>query len=290
MKNRKVIIEFETPAGTKRLDGIECRFQVEKMASAMMNKATVDICNLTADDIKYLTSYTSEWMAVQQHKRIRIWAGYEDDGVALIFDGDITEAKPTGIEDQWLNCKAMSGYYNNKQLISTTIQGEQTIQQICNEVASSLGLVLNFQAQQTKKIKNFSYTGDKTKIIKELNLLGDIIAYEDDGVLYVIDQGQPRQDVGIRIINENSGMIGNPEPNAMGVELKVLLDNTLKINQQIRLESKSIPAANGDYFIYELIHEGDLRGNDFYSKIKCRTFNSSASGSILGNINIKGLI
>lgn len=270
MKNRRIIIQFDTKEGMKELDGIEVKFSVEKLASAVMNKADIDICNLAAEDIEYLTTYTSQFIAIGQHKRVRIFAGYEDTGISLIFDGDIVEARPTNGPDRWLKCKALSGYYNARTPISTVVQGTQPIKNVCAAVAGFLNLSLNYMATSTKTISDFEYTGGKTKAIKELNELGDIIAYEDDGVLVVQDQGQPRTDVGIRRIDETSGLIGIPKPDAIGVECQVLLDNTIKIGQKIYLESTIIPSACGEYYIYELKHSGDLRGNEFYTEIKAR--------------------
>lgn len=155
MKQRKVIVEFQTQTGAKRLDGIEVKFNVEKVASSIMNKASIDICNLTNDDIAYLTTYTSQFMSKNVRKRIRLFAGY-DDKVSLIFDGDITEAMPDGTLDRWLKCKALTGYYNNKDNISITLYGDKTIQEICSEVASQLGLLLQYEATATKLISDFS--------------------------------------------------------------------------------------------------------------------------------------
>lgn len=270
MKNRRIIIQFDTPQGLKELDGIEVKFSVEKLASAVMNKADIDICNLATEDIEYLTSYTSQFIEIAKHKRVRIFAGYEDTGISLIFDGDIVEALPTLGPDRWLKCKALSGYYNARTPISTVVQGTQPIKNVCAAVAGFLNLSLNYMATSTKTVSDFEYTGGKTKAIKELNELGDIVAYEDDGVLVVQDIGQPRTDIGIRRIDETSGLIGIPKPDAIGVECKVLLDNTLKIGQKIYLESLVIPSSCGEYYIYELKHSGDLRGNEFYTEIKAR--------------------
>lgn len=277
MKNRKIIIQFETPAGMKELDGIEVKFSVEKLASAVMNKANIDICNLAADDIEYLTTYTSQFIAIAQHKRIRIFAGYVDTGVSLIFDGDIVEALPTNGPDRWLKCKALSGYYNARTPVSTVVQGTNSIRDVCAAVAGFCNLSLNYMATSTKTISDFEYTGGKTRAIKELNELGDIVAYEDDGVLVVQDKGEPRTDVGIRRIDETSGLIGIPKPDAIGVECQILLDNSIKIGQKIYLESKIIPSACGEYYIYELKHSGDLRGNEFYTEIKARRIRSVKS-------------
>lgn len=274
MKTRKIIIEFHTPAGDKRLDGVEVKFSVDKTMSAVMNKANIEICNLTSADIEYLTAYTSQFLVLQERKRIRIYAGYEEDGVGLIFDGDIVEAIPTSPPERWLKCKALSGYYANKDTISETLAGDIPVATVCYSCADLLGIPLIYEATSVKKVSDFSFTGDKQKIIRELNEIGDITAYEDDGSLVVLDKGQPRGTLPIRRIGEDSGLIGIPKPDAMGVSLQVFLDNALKIGQQIYLESKIIPACSGIYYIYELQHTGDLRGQDFYTNIKARRFDS----------------
>lgn len=274
MKHRKIIVEIKTPAGDKRLDGVEVKFTVAKLMSAVMNKASIDICNLAKEDIEYLTTYTSQFIAINERKRIRLFAGYEEDGVSLIFDGDVVEGMPTSPPDRWIRMKALSGYYSNKETVSKTINGDLPTMDICAEASNMLSIPMSYEATSTKKISDFSFTGDKQKIIKDLNELGDITAYEDDGVLFVVDKDKPRKSVPVRYIDENSGLVGIPKPDPIGIELTVFLDNSLKIGQQIYVESKIFPSASGVYFIYELEHTGDLRGQEFYTKIKARRFNS----------------
>lgn len=277
MKHRKIILEFKTPAGDKQLDGIEVKFSVNKLMSAVMNKADIEICNLTQEDIEYLTTYTSQFIAINQRKRVRLWAGYEEDGVSLIFDGDIVEGMPTNPPDRWIKCKALSGYYSNKEVVSKTLGGDVSVKDLCTEASNLLNLPMVFESESVKKISDFSFTGDKTKIIKDLNELGGITAYEDDGVLFVLDKDTPRKTVDVRYISETSGLIGIPKPDPIGIECTVLLDNSLKIGQRIYIESKIFPSASGEYFIYELKHSGDLRGTEFYTNIKARRFNSVAT-------------
>lgn len=280
MDKRIVIVEFSTADGQlKRLEGIECKFNVQKLMCAIMNKAQISIANLAKDDINYLTTYTSQFIAVGQHKTIKIYAGYEKTGVSQIFAGDIVRAIPTMPPDIWLNCDALSGYYLNKTPISKTISGDVPIQSVCEQTSNILGLSLNFEATIEKSISGFNFTGDQNKLIKSLNELGGITAYEDDGVLNVVNTGMPSNATGMRYINETSGMIGNPNPDPLGVEITVLLDNSLKIGQKIYLESISEPSCNGEYFIYELNHTGDLRGHDFYTRIKARRYRNGITGS-----------
>lgn len=277
LNRRKVIIQFLTASGEfKELDGIEVRFDVAKFMSSVMNKATIDICNLARSDIEFLTTYTSQYVAINQRKRIRLLAGYADTGTgaALIFDGDIIEARPTNPPDIWLHCQALSGYYNNKDNISYSYIGETPATDIIKDTADKLELSLVDgtikAAENIKKLVNWEFTGPKTQIISELNQIGDYEIFEDDGKLIVTDYNSPRYDIDEVFIDESRGMIGIPNPDAVGVSLRVLLDNTLKIKQRIYLQSDAIPSASGRYWIYEMHHKGDLRGNDFYTDIKAR--------------------
>ena len=267
---RKVIVQIQTANGIKEFDVIDVKFSLKKVMSSIMNEAQISICNLAKDDIEYLTTFTSEFIAIQQRKRIRIFAGYEETGVSLIFDGDIARAIPTSPPDVWLECKALSGYYSNKEVISMSLKGSLSISDICMACASKLGMPLIDLSKTTKKITDFSFTGDKRKLISEINDLGGISAWEDNGTLYISDENKPRGDILARELSEKTGMIGVPKVDPIGIEVTMLLDNSLQIGQVVVLNSQLFKQANGNYYIYEIRHEGHLRGNNFQTTIKAR--------------------
>lgn len=278
MDRRVVIVEFKTLDGQlKRLEGIECKFYIKKQMCSVMNKAQISIANLAKSDIDFLTTYTSQFIAYAQRKTINIYAGYESTGVSQIFSGDIVKALPTMPPDIWLECEALSGYYSQKTPLSKTLSGDTQVKSVCEQTANILGLSLNFEASVEKYISGFNFNGSQLKLIKDLNELGGIVAYEDDGVLHVVDEDKPSKTTGERYISETSGLIGIPKPDYLGVELTMLLDNSLKIGQRIYLESVSAPSCSGQYYIYELAHTGDLRGHDFYTKVKARRYGITAS-------------
>ena len=119
-------------------------------------------------------------------------------------------------------------------------------------------------------ITDFNFNGDLTKVISELNDIGGIKVWEEDGTLFVVNDNYARDDLIARELSEESGMIGVPKVDPCGIEVNVLLDNSLQVGQMVVLKSKTIPSANGNYFIYELKHEGQLRGNTFQTTIKAR--------------------
>lgn len=272
MQKRIITTEFAVRGGLKRFENISCKFRIEKYMGAVMNKANIDIANLAREDVEYLTTYTSYALAVQQRKRIRISAGYEGQDVALLFDGDISEALPTTPPDVWLRCKAISGFYNNQTLLTKSIDSPTSVKQLAMNIANTLGLELDWRASSEKTIGSFNYIGGGTKLIDEFNRMGNFIAFEEDGKLKVVDSINKAERVAssAKVLSEDSGLIDMPQPNALGLSAKMLLDPTVVCGSYVKLESKRIPAANGFYWVYKLAYEGSLREESFYTSIEAR--------------------
>lgn len=272
MQKRIVTTEFSVRGGLKRFENISSKFRIEKFQGAVMNKAQIDIANLAREDVEYLTTYTSYALAVQQRKRLRISAGYEGQDVALLFDGDISEALPTVPPDVWLKCQAISGYYNNQTLLTKSIDSPTSVKQLALNIANTLGLELDWRASSEKAIGSFNYIGGGSKLINEFNRLGNFIAFEEDGKLKVVDKiiKADKLAASAKVLSAESGLIDMPQPNALGLSAKMLLDPTVACGSLVKLESKRIPAANGFYWVYKLTHEGGLRENSFYTTIEAR--------------------
>lgn len=272
MQKRIVTTEFSVRGGLKRFENISSKFRIEKFQGSVMNKAHIDIANLAREDVEYLTTYTSYALAVQQRKRLRISAGYEGQDVALLFDGDISEALPTAPPDVWLKCQAISGYYNNQTLLTKSIDSPTSVKQLALNIANTLGLELDWRASSEKTIGSFNYIGGGSKLINEFNRLGNFIAFEEDGKLKVVDKiiKADKLAASAKVLSAESGLIDMPQPNALGLSAKMLLDPTVACGSLVKLESKRIPAANGFYWVYKLTHEGGLRENSFYTTIEAR--------------------
>lgn len=279
MMNRVVAVDISTASGqTKRLQGIDVKFNVEKFMSELSNQATIELCNLSRDDMEYLTTFTSQWIAQQVPKSISLYAGYEDaGGASLIYTGNIVEAVPSSPPDIWLSCKAITGYYKKKETISKTIIQPISVKELCEQVSTWTELRLSFESTVSKVLDSFSFTGNKIDLIGELNRIGGLIAFEDDGLLNVLDVDAIRKGTFIRQMSEKSGMVGIPKVNAMGCDVTCLLDNSLKIGQLIELESTLIPQANGKYQIITIRYDGHYRGNPFYSHLKTKRLENVTS-------------
>ena len=270
---RKVIVEFITPQGLKRLKDIDVKFDVNLAMGAVNTWARISILNLNREDIALLTGFGGQWVERRKRKRIRLFAGYDDTELALIFDGDIINAIPTQPPNVWLHCEAISGAYGSTQMFSRSILVPSNINSVINQAAGWMGLTLDWQSDSKKIIEKFDFTGGKTLLMESIAKLGNIIPFEEDGKLVVVDRDAPRRDgpirdEEIRIISEQTGMVMVPKIDYVGMEATIFLDTRIRRGDSVKLESKTIPSANGPYYVRNLRHHGHLRGISFYTEIK----------------------
>lgn len=260
----------------KRLEGLNVSFSVQKFRGQLQGKARISICNLASSDIEYLTTYMSPWVEIQKQKKIQLFAGYEDN-FGLLFSGDILKAIPTMPPDIWLHCEALGGYYNNLITASFTMQGPILLEDVCATVANKLGVPFLNEASETvstHKIDNFCYTGGLTNAVKKINELGIGCVWVENEILHLADTDPViPKNKGVRLLTEHSGLIGLPEPGPIGLDATMLLDPSVNLGDPIEVRSIRMPSINGVYYPYSLEHTGELRGNNWYTKLKCKRFN-----------------
>lgn len=281
LPSRRAYVDFTvrtTDSGqtSKRVEGVNIKFNIQKFQGQLQGKARISICNLAAEDVEYLTTYMSPWIEIQKQKKIQLFAGYENK-MGLIFSGDIVRAIPTVPPDVWIQCEALGGYYNNLIVDSFTLKGPLAIGDVCKIIAEKLGVSFISNASQevfNKKIDGFCHSGGLNNAIKKINELGICVAWADNETLYIADKEPKKPENGtVRLISEESGMIGMPEPGPVGVDMAILLDPSIKLGEPVELKSSRIPSANGIYYPYSIEHTGELRGNEWYTKLRCKRFN-----------------
>ena len=269
--NRVCFVEVETNDNgnkqLKRLQGLAIKGRVSRKMSSVESEATVSVANLTKSDIEYLTTFTSPYVKPQTKKLIRIYAGYSQTGWGKIFEGDITEALPSDLPDTWLNIKAKSLYYLRRAPVSYST-ANTTMKDSAQSIAQELNLSFDWQATTNKNLDIFNFNGSKAELIKEYNRLGDVVMFEDNGKLKVIDKNAKRDDSKpVKVVSIDSGMIGIPEPDKVGVRVKYLLDASTNPGDWIQVKSVKLPVINGYYQIYELTYDFATREQQFYCEV-----------------------
>lgn len=276
MKNNRVcFFEIETnergKRELKRLDGLAFRAKVSRKRGAVLSEANISIANLTRSDVEYLTTYMSPYINPGIRKKINVYAGYDTTGYGRIFTGDIYKALPSDMPDTWLNIEAKSLFYQNRVPISYSAQNI-SMQEAGKSVANQLGLDFEWQADTQKTIDVFNFRGSKAQLIEKYNSFGDVVAFEDNGVLKVQNKNAKRGKGQIKLISKDTGMIGIPEPDQFGVKVKCLLDPSLACGDWIRVQSDRLKSVNGEYQIYTLDFDITSREQAFYCDIYAKNY------------------
>lgn len=260
---RIVRIEIDANGERHTFNGLNILASGQKFANPNSNTATVKISNADDDLVNYLISETTPWSEINTTSEIRVYAGRESWGEpALIFQGDVIFADKTQPPDITLIIKAQTKSNDKNRVITRSNPGNITLQRISQSVANDLGLSLKFEAND-KTISNYNFTGGVLKQVNKLETAGGVSAYVDDGVLVVKDMSRPLQNE-IRVLSENTGLVGRPEITEQGIKVKFLLDNNTRLGGLIRLQTNIDSVLNGDYQIYKLLFNIASRDTPFY--------------------------
>jgi len=275
LDKRVCFIEVETNDNgrreLKRLDGLAIKGRISRKMGSVLSDARISVANLKRSQVEYLTTYTSPYVNPSVRKKINIYAGYEKAGWGRIFTGDIYKALPEGMPDTWVNIEAKSLFYQNRIPLSYGLQNV-TMEEAGKSIATNLGLSFEWQASSQKTLDVFNFSGSQAQLIKEYNELDDVVMFEDNGVLKVVDKIAKRGDKTAKLVNENSGLIGQPEPDQFGVKFKCLLDASLYCGDWVKLESRVLPMINGYYQVYTIDFDFASREQQFYCEIYAKNY------------------
>jgi len=262
-------------------------FNIEKSLVGYPNLGNIKIYNL---------SESSRNKIEEESLRVQLFAGYEDESVPLVFDGDIINVVHLKNGTDWITEIFAADGVNilSQSTINKTIAAGATTEDIYNEL---LGQMQGISKGITEGIQNC--LSGKRSLLRELQLSGNVKDWLDkiakdcgfeysinDGVIETFPTGQPVSDVPPLIINQANGMIGSPERTEIGINVTNFLLPALKLGRTIKVESisekinignlffrKIPPVRNeGVYRIDKIIHTGDTRDNTWESKIQARVF------------------
>lgn len=288
MRKRVAYIEFPPETGNspallnsvKRIMGLNVRFNVKFYSQGgMPSEAHVEVYNLNRDDLAFLSTCSATW--AQKQNLFRLYAGYEGE-VKLLYSGQIMEATPQGAPDVVLRIHGLSDvkwWGHNFAVQSEDITYMQLIDRAAREMG--YGVNVSQKVRQTNKrlntsAKNFTYTGDPLSLISKVqSMMGGITGSPDTVFINieneVINIWTPEtvQKDSILLINKNTGLIGIPQPTGGGCTVKLLMNTGITPGQIVRVQSERIKVLNNDYYVIGVQHEGELRGNSWYTTLDC---------------------
>lgn len=238
-----------------------------KYANPLQNDCTVLISGLSTQTRDYILTETSPFNSNRTPKRLIVEAGRQSSGVFRVFMGDIISAEPSSPPDVNITIKAKTQNAQSGNVIAVEGGATQKLSGIAERVAREIGVALDFMATD-KNIANFSYTGAALKMVELLQQAGRVRAFIDDEILIVKDYGKSH--VGrIKILNQESGMVGIPKPTEKGLDVQYIVDGESLLGGMLRVDSRLFKAVNGDYIIDQLKFDLASHGDAFFYTASC---------------------
>lgn len=269
--DRLINIGIEVNGQMHFYSGAASVVKITKSSDSKQNSCTISIDNLLLETIDYLVTETSPWNPSQKPKLITVMAGRLSTGVERIYVGDVIMAEPSMPPERRLTMKALTQNGAKYKWTSRSSPKTTQLSELCRNVAADYSLNLRFEAKD-KTIANYVYNGTTAQQIKKLEQVGDVDCFIDDEFFIVKDLGKGMRSE-VRLISKDTGMIGTPTLDDKGIKVRVLFDPTIRLGQQIEIQSEVNKSANGQYVIYSWSANLATHDTPWYLDLACNNDN-----------------
>ena len=287
MKHRRAYITFPDQHGNdpvllnnqKKIEGVNIRFSTKVFSEAgLPSQTTFTIYNLNREDLQFLSTSAATWLLKQN--LIQLYAGYDDD-VNLLASGQIITAEPSGNPDVGLQVKILSGAKWMGQNIQCQ-KDQVSIRELLEYCADQMGYTLNIPSSLLDNEwlntvnDTFSFSGTPFELLSKVQEMCGGFSLQSQGLnistcndeIYVWNAGAGNVKPAL-LVSKKTGMVGYPHPTTAGVEVKILLNTSIRPGDVIEVESERTPFINGQYYITSIQHDGELRSTEWYSTLNC---------------------
>lgn len=286
------LIKFESPLIT--IEDLRITFNVIKTLNGLPSSAEITIYNL---DSEYRTLFE-----IIDGLEIQLSAGYEDSGIFLLFDGEVTNVINMYQKPDWMtkfyaynSKRVMNDSVTNKSL-PPNLDAEQMVGELINRMEGvsegvKTGVQSLFNKDESllhKTLRGQSWSENLKTLWDRISKTFDFDYAIDNKVVDVVPKNQPATDEPPIPINQTSipQMIGAPERTEIGVNVKSYLYPQARVLRRFQIESSAVttnignllfvvrpPIQNeGIYRIDRLVHTGDTHSNTWQTHFFGRNF------------------
>lgn len=289
-------------SGTTGIDvsDMRCKFSIKKQWAGQPNMSTLTIYNLSAN---------TENAIVQSADSIRIEVGYENGQFGEIFSGNIIQFV-RGKEDStdfYLTLLSLDGdnFFNFGTVAFSLNRGmglrQQTEQIVSNSnIPATIGDITGTDDSQ-KLSRGKVYFGAAKDYLRDIGKTANSIFSIDSGAVTVQKlTGTPAGQA--IILNSDTGLVGFPMQNDLGVTCKCLINPQIVTGGLIQLNNSTINqkeislgqflrplSADGVYRVISLNHTGDTRGQEWYTEITAIAQGESLIPGLMPGLNSNGM-
>lgn len=260
----------ETGSNTLTLEGLRVISDIQHAGGAMMSTATLQIFGMSQSDMNQLT--TLAWRALSVVRNtVKIEAGDDETGLSEIFAGQILNAWAdyASSPDVYLRVEAQAAYFDQINPVApASYTGSTDVATIMAGLAKLMGLTFENNGVNVK-LMNPYLPNTALEQARAVAKAANIDLYIDGLILAITPKGVARA-AGIPFINPESGLVGYPTFDKVGVAFRCLYNAAILFGGQVKLES-SVTPANGTWRVYNVAHqlESERPGGAWFSYVKC---------------------
>jgi len=205
--NRVVNLKAGTVDQALMVSGLDVSFKVERSRAFASNSAQIEIFNPSETTINDI---------LKEGNSVVLEAGYEDEGVGVIFIGQITTSVPSnnGV-DTIVKIEAQSLQGSDTPLsslvVSLSYKPDTTLNKPLEEIATAMGLATyGLDLVSDLKLTNgYVFTGlakNALKYCREIIEKDGLILYVDNDIMYVVAEAN-NSDVKSAYMTPDSGLL-----------------------------------------------------------------------------------
>lgn len=267
MRDYELIIKTNTGEAVTIKPNIRVQFDVVKSVDGGLNSCRIRIYNLSKDKRKKLVKEDTD---TTNKLEFLLKAGYNK--IETLFKGFVLEcfSEKSGA-DIVTTISAMDGLVDAQgSYTSTTVKKGDAINVILKDMPNTTRARIS-ERPVVNRAKVL--VGNSLKLV-ENNLKDDETYYIDEGKLYIIKQNEVVSDI-IPLVNASTGLLNTPTKKKYEVTFNTLLNPTIRIGCQVKLESIYAENLNGTYKVLTITYRGDSMGTDWSQEVICVRLNET---------------
>ena len=250
------------------LQGFRALVDIDKAGGMMMGTLRAKIYGVSQADMNSAT--TLQWKPGSLiPNTVEVFA---IDGTAetLIFAGNIVNAwgDYQSMPDVYLHIQAQSASFNQlKAVPPRSFKGQIDVASVMSQIARDLGYIFENNGVKTQ-LTDVYLPNTGMEQAKDLAKAAGCDLYLDDKVLAITPPNVPRKGL-ISFISKDTGLIGYPTYDGVGVNFQTLFDPSITFGGSIFLETDILQAA-GEWIVTSVAHrlESEKPGGAWFSSVR----------------------
>ena len=261
------------------MEGFRATADVEKAGGEMMGTLKAKIYGVSQDNMNAIT--TLKWGPYRTIPTTVTVLAVDGEVETQVFVGNIINA--------WGDYQSMPDVFLQMQAFSTLVghlapappssyKGSINVADAIQALAKAMGY--DFENNNVNVQLSNHYTANTgMEQIRELARAAGIDLYADDTTIAICPHNAPRGIPVIPLVSPESGLVGYPTFDGVGINFRTLFNPGIKHGATIKLET-SIPRAAGQWVVTSISHqlESEKPGGAWFSQVRGVTHDLAITG------------